>query len=233
MHGGDLAALTFFQLVSRCIGQQPGARLLRVPGVNITAIHGANRAHRHAVVVAAARRTAVIRRGGATVGLMQEHIAGRGQTRAKTLKQVGIAFWRHGVRRRTRRECFTVMPALILGIAATYPQRHFGPGVIGFQLAVLHRPVAANPVQGVEFHVVWQVAPAGCRPMPGGAADQFQHARTKLERADVFYVLLVVGMTRPWLIRVRRVVVTFIRRVAEILNDFPAGNGLTGFQNNH
>ncbi len=162
--GGDLAGLALLKAIGGGVGAELGARLLGMVDMDDAAIHRADRADRHAVVVAGTGRAAVIGRGHPRVRLVDEVVAEVEEPGLEALEEVGLALGRQRIGGRARRERLAALSALVFLAGAGDAEGDFGQTIPGLEVVIVDRPVAPDAVGRLELHVVRDVAPARRRP---------------------------------------------------------------------
>ncbi|MNM87109.1 hypothetical protein D3C81_992830 [compost metagenome] len=228
MHRHDLSLVIGLDAVHDRIGDntRPGRQgFIRR---NAAVILRVDRADRHAVVIAAAGRAAVI--GHAVTRLRADTylVTQPGDALLKAFKTVRQRDAGQRVGAGARRVQFAVAghPHLVLRLA-----------IIRLQLFITDWPVAADAVQGFHPHVVWQQAKSLPGPVPGGAADAAQILGAVRIRAFLDQIVVVrrnkFRLRCPGFGREGFGEIAFERRVAKQLDRLIAFDFRAGLQHQH
>ena len=181
-------------------------------------------------VVAAAGRARVVRtavardRFGHDVKLLGVEDIG------ETLVHIGERQHVHGVRLRARRAEIDVASR------PRYPKLHFSREVPRLDGFVRNRPIAAHAVHRLELEIGRQQAPRGGSPMPRRPADKPQILRsirifTLLDQVVILGRILRMRRVRRG--RIRRSKIRLRGRIAKVLDDLPARNARSRFEQDH
>ena len=229
--GGDALVRPGLELVDDRAVDQLRAGLLGLLDVHDAVVHRADRADRHAVVVPATSRPAVVRAAVARDRL-GHHVELRVIAVERALDRLLVERQRQ---RRHRVRLLARRVQVFLG-PAPHAEFLFGALVVMLDVVVLDRPVAADAVHGLHLEVVRDEAPRRRGPVPRRAAYRADVLRVELVLALQDQVVVrraVFRMRRPRARRVRRHEVGLVDLVAEALDDFPARHARAGFQQDH
>src|SRR5580698_4629918 len=142
MHGHDLAAAALLEFISDGILDQLRSCTLGLVGMYVARIHGADRADGHAVTVATARGTTVIRLGIGRVGLVDEMISRGSESLSQAIGEVGPGPRRHRIGFGALRKWASTLTALIIPVASRNAESFLGALIPGLQILIFDRPVA-------------------------------------------------------------------------------------------